>query len=158
MMDKKAYTQVYKLIEFLPEEQKNKIPASLIQGIKNNMDQSYNFEIDDENIDDIELLDDAEKILSVIYTDYLASDEEKKIIKSKEISILKEKENKKRENFSNSYYNFPKVEKTDMYKIDVGNELEKDSEEGNEAKKIMKVPKEKWYKRFIKMIKNVIHK
>ena len=161
-MDKKAYTETYRFIEMLPEELKRKIPDSLIEGIKNNMDTSYKFEIDDESLDDIKLLEDTEKILSVIYTDYLASDDEKKIIKNMENSILKEKENKKKENFARPYYNFPKkisnnenkveevIDNKQYYK-DV-NEIEK------EMNKIMKVPKEKWYKKFIRIIKNAIHK
>ena len=45
MIDKKAYTEVYKLIEILPEELKKKIPEDFIDVIKNNMDTSYKFEI-----------------------------------------------------------------------------------------------------------------
>lgn len=161
-MDKRAYTETYIFIEMLPEELRRKIPDSLIEVIKSNMDTSYKFEIDDESLDDIKLLEDTEKILSVIYTDYLASDDEKKIIKNMENSILKEKENRKKENFAKSYYNFPKkfsnfenngAEVTDskQYYKDV-NEIER------EMNKIMKVPKERWYKKFIRIIKNAIHK
>lgn len=152
MMDKRAYTEAYRLIEVLPEELKKKIPDSLILGIKNNMDNSYEFEIDDENLDDMVLLDDTEKILSVIYTDYLASDEEKKVIKNKEMSILKEKENEKKENYSDSYYNFPKE------KNNYENNYVKKSGETEENKNVIKIPKEKWYQKFMKMLKHMLKK
>ena len=147
MMDRRAYTEAYTLIEVLPEELKKKIPDSLILGIKNNMDNSYEFEIDDENLDDMELLEDTEKILSVIYTDYLASEEEKEVIKNKEMSILKKKEEEKKENYSDSYYNFPKEEINNTPKT-----------ENEEINKVMKVPREKWYQKFIKMIKHMVKK
>lgn len=147
MMDKRAYTQAYRMIEILPEKEKKKIPDNLIMGIKNNMDESYEFEIDDENLDDIELLDDTEKILSVIYTDYLATDEEKKIIKNKEMAILREKEKQKKIKYSNSYYNFHYLGKEEQVE-----------NEKKQTKEISKIPQEKWYKKFIKMIKKIIHK
>ena len=36
-----------------------------------------------ENIEDLDLLEYTQKILSVIYTDYIATDEEKLVIKNK---------------------------------------------------------------------------
>lgn len=163
-MNRKAYTEVYRFIEMLPEELKRKIPDSLIKGIKNNMDTSYQFEIDDESLDDMELLEDTEKILSVIYTDYLASEDEKKIIKNKESSILKEKEQKKKENFATPYYNFQKEsnnienidEKVNNNECDYIETSARTSEE--ETNQIIKIPKEKWYQKFIRIIKNAIHK
>lgn len=55
------------------------------------MDTNYEFYIDDD-IGDVELLEDTEKILSVLYTDYLVTDEERDIIKKKE-KILQERAN-----------------------------------------------------------------
>ena len=64
------------------------------------------------------------------------TEEEKEVIKNKEMSILKKKEEEKKENYSDSYYNFPK----------------------EEINKVMKVPREKWYQKFIKMIKHMLKK
>lgn len=153
MMDKRAYAEVYKLIEILPEEQKRKIPKDLIDVIKKNMDTSYKFEIDTENIEEIELLEDTEKILSVIYTDYLATEEERKIIKNKEkISLLKKEQKKKRqfkENYNDTYYNFPKET---TY---INNERVTEEKDNN---KLINLTKDKWYQKFIKMIRNIIKK
>ena len=55
------------------------------------MDTNYEFYIDDD-IGDVELLEDTEKILSVLYTDFLVTDEERDIIKKKE-KILQERAN-----------------------------------------------------------------
>lgn len=143
MIDKKAYTQVYKLIEIMPEELKKNIPDTVILAIKNNMDNSYEFEIkDDDDIENMELLDDTEKILSVIYTDYIATEEEKKVIKNKERSILFKMENDKKENYTDEYVKFNKENK------------EKTIEENN---KIAEQPKQKWYKRFLGFLKKLVN-
>lgn len=153
MIDKKAYTEVYKLIEILPEELKKKIPEDFIDVIKNNMDTSYKFEIDTENIEEIDLLEDTEKILSVIYTDYLATEEERKIIKNKEkISLLKKEQKKKKqfqENYNDTYYNFPK---------ETSYSNNKRVTEEKDDNKLINLTKDKWYQKFIKMIRNIIKK
>lgn len=74
----------------LPEKEKAKIPEKWYQLIETKRDKDYKFNTRDE---DITLLPDTEKILSVIYTDYLASEEERKIIKAKENSFLKKNYN-----------------------------------------------------------------
>lgn len=81
-LNPKAYTQVSYIINNMSSELKNKIPKEIISMIEKRKDSSYN--IDVENIEDLDLLEDTEKILSVIYTDYIATVEEKEIIKNKE--------------------------------------------------------------------------
>lgn len=98
-MEAKAYTQAYCVLQMLSEEEKKKIPEKLIEAIRNRMDDEYQFEVDTEDEGESELLVDTEKILSVVYTDYLATDEEKKAIKNKEIKYMLEKEKKKQEKY-----------------------------------------------------------
>lgn len=98
-METKAYTQAYCVLQMLSEEDKKKIPEKLIKAIRNRMDDEYQFEVDTEDKGEPELLVDTEKILSVIYTDYLATDEEKKAIKNKEIKYMLEKEKEKQEKY-----------------------------------------------------------
>ena len=87
-MDSKAYTQAYVMINELSNELRNRIPSKIIEAIKSKMDKSYHFIISAEENDSIDILEDTEKILSVIYTDYLASVEEKNVIQQKEKIIL----------------------------------------------------------------------
>lgn len=79
MLDARAYTEAYFFINMLDKEIREKIPEKIIKNIEQRMDKNYEFS--DENI---ELLEDTEKILSVIYTDYLSTPEEKEVILSKE--------------------------------------------------------------------------
>lgn len=98
-MEAKAYTQAYCVLQMLSEEDKKKIPEKLIEAIKNKMDSEYQFEVGTEDEEEPKLLVDTEKILSVVYTDYLATDEEKKVIKNKEMKYMLEKEKEKQEKY-----------------------------------------------------------
>ncbi len=87
MLNSRAYTQAYYIIELLSEEKKAKIPKHIMKNIESRMDKTYEFLVDENNIEEIELLEDTEKIISVIYTDYLAKEEERKIILEAERKI-----------------------------------------------------------------------
>ena len=98
MLDSRAYTEVYNIINLLDEELKEKIPNNITKNIKDRMDRSYKCHINGVNIEEVELLKDTEKILSVIYTDYLATEEERKVIleaEEKVNNIIKNKMRKK---------------------------------------------------------------
>lgn len=110
-MESRAYTQAYVIIDNLSEELKKKIPQKIINAIKSKMDSSYQFNIEDEDIENIELLEDTEKLLSVIYTDYLATEEERKIIKGKERIIFLKEEAKKKEKYSTDIFQMIKNKK-----------------------------------------------
>ena len=78
----KAYKEVIKVIEYLPEELYVKIPEEILENLYENMDKDYEFEIS--NSKTVKLLKETEDILAVIYRDYLASENEKrKILKKK---------------------------------------------------------------------------
>lgn len=76
--NRKALAEVYNILIMLNKEKFEKIPANIIKAIKNNMDTEY--DIKWEEIEEGKMLEDTEKILSVIYTDYLATPEEKNAI------------------------------------------------------------------------------
>ncbi len=83
MIDSKAYTEVFYIVNSMSERMKEKIPLNIRNNIENKMDKSYKFNIK-KDIMNMQLLDDTEKLLSVLYTDYFATNEEKDIIKNKE--------------------------------------------------------------------------
>ena len=92
MIDARAYTQVSHIISLMSNSLKEKIPQDVINLIEEKKDKNY--EIKDTNITQMILLNDTKKLLSVIYSDYIATEEEKIIIHNKEhvLSIKKEKE------------------------------------------------------------------
>lgn len=81
-MDKRAYSEVNYIINNMPEEMKAKIPDDVIINIQNKMDKDYVVKIKDIEYD--ELLPDTEKILAVLYADYIAPEEEIRFIKDTE--------------------------------------------------------------------------
>lgn len=76
--DRRALTEVYNVLIMLNKENFDKIPKKMIEAIKENMDTEYDVQWNE--IENGNLLEDTEKILSVLYTDYLATPEEKNII------------------------------------------------------------------------------
>lgn len=143
-MDSRAYTEVNYIINEMSDEMKNKIPSQILRNIENRMDKNYDFCIEDEEFENAELLEDTEKILSVLYTDYLASDEEKIIIKSKE-KIL---ENKKKETLANIELKdiFPNTQETN------------ETTQIEENKGLLNSKQVNWYRKIINLFKRVLNK
>lgn len=88
-MDKRAYSEVNYIINNMPEEMKSKIPDDIITNIQNKMDKEYIVSFKDIEYD--ELLPDTEKILAVLYADYIAPEEEIRFIKDTEKRIKDKK-------------------------------------------------------------------
>lgn len=99
MISPKAYSQVNYIINNISEDKRNKIPEQILKLIEEKRDKDYNLK--DVDIDRLELLDDAKNLLSVIYTDYIATEAERKIIKLKERSLYIKKEIEKIEKYQN---------------------------------------------------------
>lgn len=71
---KQAAVEVLEILDLLTEENKNKIPKEVIDFLEKNKDEDYLFNINEEEIDNIEKLDVKQKtkeILAGIYIDYL---------------------------------------------------------------------------------------
>lgn len=98
MIDSKAYTEVFYIINSMSAGMREKIPLNIRKNIERKMDKNYKFSID-KNIKSIPLLADTEKLLSVLYTDYFATNEERIIIKNKEKSEYEKLENLKRRQY-----------------------------------------------------------
>ena len=135
-LDKRALAEVYFVLIMLEEEKFNKIPKELVEKIKNNRDENYEFDL--ENLEE-NMLPDTERILATIYTYYLANKEEKETI-FKMIELEKRKKYGNKELF--------KKEKKDIIKENVEEEkLELVPVKNNFFSKIINKLK-KWLKRF----------
>ena len=94
----KAYTEGYQILDMLPQESKDKIPEKIGDFIKKNMD--VNHEVTFEDIYKNNLLEDTNILLAIIYKQYLATEEEKKIIKAKEDIVKRRKEKEAYEKYN----------------------------------------------------------
>lgn len=126
--DRRALTEVYNVLIMLDKESFDKIPKKMIQAIKNNMDTEYEVQWDE--IEKGNLLEDTEKILSVLYTDYLATPEEKNIIMQLE-----------------------NIKYKDCYPV-FKNRVKK--ENINEEKIMVEVKKENWFMKLVGRIKEFL--
>lgn len=141
MLDSKAYTEAYYMINFLDEESKGAIPNNIMKNIENRMDKNYKFNVDENNVKEVKLLRDTEKILSVIYTDYLATEEERKIILEAEKKLSDINKNK-----------FPKTEVNEMFMKKQRNVEDNKMSYTN----IVEVPKENIFTRILDYLKKLL--
>lgn len=124
-----VYKQVYDVLSLLDTSE---IPENIIINLEENMDSVYKFDMKKE-----ELLEEAKDILSVIYTDYLSSDEEKDVIKKLEKVYAEQLEIDKRKKYN-----------IDVFKKDINIETESTSNKLIEKK-------ESIFERIIKFLKGI---
>lgn len=136
---KNAYTEVYTILQELNEEEYNKIPPEVVEAIKVNRNEEYEYELDDElELKEQPMLPETKAILFNLFRDYLATPEQKaKIIR------MQNEERQKNELKKQQRYN------TEVF----ANRQEKDiSQEKNEEIQIVKY-KENLFKRILDKIK-----
>ena len=144
MLNSKAYTEVFCIINLMTDEMKTKIPEKIMKNIQERMDINYEFYIYEEDIEDAELLEDTEKILSVLYIDYLSTDEERKIILNKERILL---------NFKNNTEN-KTVEIKDVFSK---NKISEHDDIVSNTKELINAKKENWYSKIFNFIKRIFY-
>ena len=76
-MKNKIYTEVIKVLEQIDECDYEKIPKNVIEYLKNNMDDNYEFDLD---LEEMNISNAACGILVDIYSKYIANDIEKNTI------------------------------------------------------------------------------
>ena len=138
---KKAYTEVVEVLKYVPNEELKKIPQEIIQALNEFSDKNYEYKIDKSvPFENQILLDETKSILAVLFRDYWATDYQREQI------LISEKieENKLNEELSKNY------NPDDLFKNRKKNNLFSSSE--------MIVYEEKWYKKFLKYIKNFFRK
>lgn len=76
---KKAFVELNEIINHLNTNLKNKIPKKTLEAINNAKDKNYQFKYDNtQSLSKQKLLPETISLLSIIYSDYLCSEEEKK--------------------------------------------------------------------------------
>lgn len=136
---KNAYTEVYTILQDLNEEEYNKIPPEIIEAIRMNKNEEYEYELD-ENLElkDHQMLPETKAILFNLFRDYLATPEQKeKIIR------MQNEERQKNE-----------LKKQKRYNADIFANRQKEDikQQNNEATQIMRY-KENIFKKILNRIK-----
>ena len=137
---KNAYTEVYRVLQELNEEEYDKIPPEVTQAIETNRNEDYEYELDDElELKDQPMLPETKAILFNLFRDYLAAPEQKaKIIR------MQNEERQKNELKKQQMYN------TDVFANKPKENLAKNS---NETMQIVEY-KESIFKRILNKIKS----
>ena len=113
-----AFTEVYEILNYLDEDNYNKIPKNIINALEKNRDTEYEFFVD-ESIPFYEqdVLEETKAILFNLYRDYLASSKIKdKIIQYQKEEFYKlEKIKKDKYGYENLFHreSIKKIEKND---------------------------------------------
>ena len=136
---KNAYTEVYTILQELNEEEYNKIPPEVIETIKANRNEEYEYELDDEiELKDQPMLSETKAVLFNLFRDYLATPEQK-------VKIIRMQNEARQKN---------ELKKQQMYNIDVfANRQKEDTVQlKSETTQIVKY-KENIFKRILNKIK-----
>ena len=141
---KNAYTEVYTILQDLNEDEYAKIPPEVIQAIKENRNEEYNYEIDE----DIELkyqpmLPETRAILFNLFRDYLATPEQKAKILKMQTEERAKNEIRKKQKYSTD----------NIFKQNTKENLTTQSVKETEA--LVEVKKENWLKKIIGKIRKV---
>lgn len=130
-----ALAEVYELLK-IDEESVKRIPLNIWRIIEDNRNTEY--QIDIENLDSNNMMRETKDIIIWLYMDYLASEEEKKVL----------------ENMAKIQYEQKRKEKQEKYKIDIFN-----SDKEEDIKEIQEIILPVEYKEsIIKRILNFIKK
>lgn len=98
MITKQTYSEVYTVLSMMSETLKSKIPQNVLIGIDNKRDKQNTIKVN--NIKQLNISKQAEEILAVLYKNYLATGDEKKIIKAKERILFERKQEELRKKYN----------------------------------------------------------
>ena len=109
----KAFVELNEIINNMDENLKNKIPAKLKEDIKRAGDKNYKFSFDKTlKLSEQILLPETKSLLSIIYSDYLCSkDEKKKWEEYDKFEIQKQEELKSKKYITSNFFENTKSNK-----------------------------------------------
>lgn len=100
-----AYKEVYTILQELYEEEYNKIPPEIIEAISANMNEEYEYELDEElELKDHQMLPETKAILFNLFRDYLATPEQKEKIIRMQNEERQKNEIKKQEQYNTDVF------------------------------------------------------
>lgn len=137
----KAFSEVDTILEYSSEEIRNKVPDKFRQLIKKNKDNNYKLILDEhKKLKDQKLLIETREILSLIYRDYLCSEDERKEL----IKI----NNQKLEEI-NEEYDIQNIFDKRKNKVSTEDDINKETLP-------VVINEEKWYKKIFNFIRKLI--
>ncbi len=109
-----AYAEVYTILQELDEEEYNKIPLEIIETIKTNRNEEYEFELyEDLELKEHFLLPETKAVLFNLFRDYLSTPEQKQKIIKMQNEERQKNELKKKEKYNKDLFASVKKEKNE---------------------------------------------
>ena len=106
-----AFTEVYTILNYLDEEEYNKIPSEVINAITANMNTKYNYVMNEEiDLTKQPMLDETRAILFNIFRDYLCEPWQKEKIIKMQNEEKQKNELKKQQEYSTDVFKNKKRE------------------------------------------------
>ena len=124
----KAFVELNEIINHLNTNLKNKIPKKTLEAIKNSGDKNYQFKYDNtQSLSKQKLLPETISLLSIIYSDYLCSEEEKKKWDEYDKFTLQKQEELKQEKYNANNLFKEQKNNTSVVVLDEKKQLQVDS-------------------------------
>ena len=140
-----AYKEIIEILKYVPDEDVSKIPQEKLDFYKENMDNNYDYKIDEsKEFEEQEMSEITKAVLANIFRDYWATPYQKERIIAKEKYDLEKLEEEKREKYNPD----------EIFKNRKKEEIQ--NEEINNLP--VEVKKENFFKKLISFIKNLINK
>ena len=137
-----AYKEVYTVLQELNEEEYNKIPPEIIETIKENSNEEYEFVLNDElELKEQLLLPETKAILFNLFRDYLATPLQKEKILKMQSDERKKLEEKKKQHYAN----------VDMFKTNKHKDVEEKA--NTQELQLVQIKKEGFFRKVINKIK-----
>lgn len=137
-----AYKEVYTILQDLNEEEYNKIPSEIIETIKENSNEEYEFVLNNElELKEQLLLPETKAILFNLFRDYLSTPVQKEKIIKMQSEERKKVEEKKKQNYAN----------VDIFKTNKYKDIEEKT--NNQELQPVQIKKEGFFRKIINKIK-----
>lgn len=145
---KDAFAEVYVILEYLDEEDYEKIPEDLLKVIDKNRNKEYKYEMNDDfDLEKQPMLVETKAILFNIFRDYLSTPEQKEKIIKMQKEDMERLNKKKSEEFEKS------IAKKQIF------EIKKDDEEREKEQTLLiEVKKESFWKKVLDKVSKLIRK
>lgn len=141
-MDANVYSEVWGILNNLPQVALRNIPEDILENIKRNCNKEYIFKYDIyKTLNEQNVLEETKTMIAILFRDYWATD------KQKEKIILKEKADRL------------KFEEEKKYKYNVDDLFKRSRpiEENVEEKYLIEVKKEPFYRRIFNRIRQLLN-
>ena len=157
----RAYTEVLGMIKYFSSESLDKIPEDVIQMYEENKDENYDFEFDrNRSFEDQEISKLAKILIANIFTDYIATDEEREYLNYKDQKELEKIEEEKRNKYNPNeiFNNRNRKEKIQEDEIQIVNLQEKQIAEDENTSITTVKENESILKRILEKVRSIFIK